>query len=261
MKILIVGDVVGRPGRKTLQTYLEKYKQEYDCIVVNGENAAAGFGITEKIAVEFLSWGVDVITAGNHIWDKKEIYPFLEKTPRLLKPYNYPEGTPGKGYVLVEAKNGKKIAVLSLQGRVFMPSIDCPFRKAKEILPILQEETHCILVDFHAEASSEKIALGYYLDGDITCLYGTHTHVQTADEQILEKGTAYITDIGMTGSENGVIGMQKEAIIEKFLTALPQRFEIAEGRECLRGIVLDIEELTGKAKSIERLVWRADERN
>lgn len=258
MKILVVGDIVGRPGRKTLKSYLEKYKENYDFIIVNGENAAAGFGITEKIAVEFLSWGIDIITGGNHTWDKKEFYTFLNQSNRVIRPCNYPEGVPGLGYSILPSKKGKKVAVLSLQGRVFMPATDCPFRVAEKVLSEIQEETNIIIVDFHAEASSEKIALGWFLDGKVSTVYGTHTHIQTADEKILPQGTSYITDVGMTGSENGVIGMKVECILPKFLTALPQRFEVAEGNEMLHGIALDIEEDSGKTIQIERIAWREE---
>lgn len=258
MKILVAGDVVGRPGRKILRSYLEKYKNDYDFIIVNGENSAAGFGMTEKIAVEFLSWGVDMITGGNHTWDKKEFYSFLRQSKNVIRPCNYPKGVPGLGYSILQSKNGKKVAVLSLQGRVFMPITDCPFQVAEEVLQEIEKETNLIVVDFHAEASSEKIALGWFLDGRVSAVYGTHTHIQTADEKILPKGTAYITDVGMTGSENGVIGIETEAIIQKFLLGLPQRFEIAEGNEVLHGIVLEIEEETGKARKIERLAWSGE---
>lgn len=258
MKILVAGDVVGRPGRKTLRAYLEKYRTEYDFIIVNGENSAAGFGMTEKIAVEFLSWGVDMITGGNHTWDKKEFYSFLQQSRNTIRPCNYPKGVPGLGYSILTTKTGQKVAVLSLQGRVFMPPTDCPFQVADEVLKEIEKETKIIIIDFHAEVSSEKVALGWFLDGRVSAVYGTHTHVQTSDEKILPKGTAYITDVGMTGSENGVIGIETEPVIQKFLTSLPQRFEIAQGNEMLHGIILEIEEETGKASKIERLAWRAE---
>ncbi len=253
MKILVVGDVVGNPGRKTLKAYLDKYKKEYDFIVVNGENSAAGFGITVAICEEFFQWGVDVITSGNHIWDKKEIYDYLERSERVLKPYNYPKDTPGKGCTILRTKNGVKIAVISLQGRVFMPPIDCPFRELDRLIPELRKECKHIVIDFHAEATSEKIALGHYLDGKVSLVYGTHTHVQTADNRILMEGTGYITDVGMTGSISGIIGMKKESIIPKFLTALPQRFEVAEGNEYINGIEVILDDETGECLSIERI--------
>lgn len=254
MKILIVGDIVGRPGRNTLNAYLEKYKNNYDFIIVNGENAAAGFGITEKIAEEFFSWGVDVITGGNHSWDKKEIYEYLDSSNSILRPYNYPEGVAGKGYTIKEV-NGNKIAVISLQGRVFMNSVDCPFKAIKKIIKELENITKNIIVDFHAEATSEKIALARYISGEVSLVYGTHTHVQTADERIFENGTAYISDIGMTGSQNGVIGVESEVVIKKFLTSLPQKFEIAEGDEYLNGLEIDLDEKNGKVKKINRINW------
>ncbi|WP_022818816.1 TIGR00282 family metallophosphoesterase [Fusobacterium russii] len=254
MKILIVGDIVGRPGRNTLKAYLEKYKNNYDFIIVNGENAAAGFGITEKIAEEFFSWGADVITGGNHSWDKKEIYEYLDSSNSILRPYNYPEGVPGKGYTVKEV-NGSKIAVISLQGRVFMSTVDCPFKAIKKILKELENVTKNIIVDFHAEATSEKIALARYISGEVSLVYGTHTHVQTADERIFENGTAYISDIGMTGSQNGVIGVESEVVIKKFLTSLPQKFEVAEGDEYLNGLELDLDEKNGKVKKINRINW------
>lgn len=254
MKILIVGDIVGRPGRNTLKKYLEKYRNTYDFIIVNGENSAAGFGITEKIAEEFFSWGVDVITGGNHSWDKKEIYDYLNSTDSLLRPHNYPEEAPGKGYVIKE-KKASKIAVISLQGRVFMNPVDCPFRSLKKLVEKLKKTTNNIIVDFHAEATSEKIALARYISGEVSLIYGTHTHVQTADEKIFETGTAYISDIGMTGSQNGVIGTLPEVVINKFLTSLPQKFDIAEGNEYLNGLEINLDTKSGKTKKIKRIIW------
>lgn len=259
MKVLVVGDIVGRPGRNTLQVFLEKYKNNYDFIIVNGENSAAGFGITIKIADEFLFWGIDVISGGNHSWDKKEIYEYMNNSDRILRPANYPEGVYGKGYTILEDKKGNKIALISLQGRVFMNAVDCPFRTAKKLIDEISKITKNIIVDFHAEATSEKIALGKYLDGDISLFYGTHTHVQTADERILNNGTGYISDVGMTGSQNGVIGTNLETIINKFLTSLPQKFEVAEGDEQLCGIEVEIDEKTGKCQKIERIKWSENE--
>lgn len=258
MKILIVGDIVGRAGRKTLLSYLEKYKNNYDFIIVNGENAASGFGITSKIADEFLSWGVDIISGGNHSWDKKEIYEYLEKSDRLIRPYNYPEGAVGKGYSILEDKKGNKIALISMQGRVFMGLVDCPFKAAKKLIDEISKITNKIIIDIHAEATSEKIAFAKYLDGQISLIYGTHTHVQTADEKISNLGMGYITDIGMTGSQNGVIGMVAENIINKFLTSLPQKFDIAEGEETLNGIEVELNDISGKCEKIQRLNWRME---
>lgn len=254
MKILIVGDVVGNPGRKTLYAYLEKVKDKYDFIIVNGENAAAGFGITTKIADEFFEKGVNVITSGNHIWDKKEIYTYLDGNNKILRPLNYPEkGTPGKGYTILENRQGIKVGVISAQGRVFMPPIDCPFTRISEVLDEMKKQCKIIIVDFHAEATSEKLALGRYLDGKISLLYGTHTHIQTADEKIFMEGTGYISDVGMTGSDNGIIGMKEEVIIPKFLNSLPQKFEVAEGNERLNGLSVEVDEETGECISIDRI--------
>lgn len=254
MKILIVGDVVGNPGRKTLYAYLEKVKDKYDFIIVNGENAAAGFGITTKIADEFFEKGVNVITSGNHIWDKKEIYTYLDGNNKILRPLNYPEkGTPGKGYTILESRQRIKVGVISAQGRVFMPPIDCPFTRISEVLDEMKKQCKIIIVDFHAEATSEKLALGRYLDGKISLLYGTHTHIQTADEKIFMEGTGYISDVGMTGSDNGIIGMKEEVIIPKFLNSLPQKFEVAEGNERLNGLSVEVDEETGECISIDRI--------
>lgn len=253
MKILVVGDVVGSTGRKTLKAHLDKYKENYDFIIVNGENSAGGFGITTTICEEFFQWGVDVITSGNHIWDKKEIYGYLESSDRVLKPYNYPKDTPGKGYTILKTKKGVKIAVVSLQGRVFMPPIDCPFKEMEMLIKELRKECKHIVVDFHAEATSEKVAMGYFLDGKVSLVYGTHTHIQTADNRILLEGTGYITDVGMTGSINGVIGMKKENIISKFLSALPQRFEVVEGNEYINGLDVTLDDETGECLKIDRI--------
>ncbi|WP_163469828.1 TIGR00282 family metallophosphoesterase [Fusobacterium sp. IOR10] len=253
MRVLVVGDIVGRPGRKTFEKYVRNFKEKYDFIVANGENSAAGFGITSKIAEEFYALGVDVITSGNHIWDKKEIYTYLEGTDRLLRPLNYPKGVPGKGYTIVKSRSGIKVGVVSLQGRVFMPPTDCPFTRFSEVIEEIKRECKIIIVDFHAEATSEKIAMGRYFDGKISVLYGTHTHVQTADEKILLEGTGYISDVGMTGSDNGVIGMDAKSIIPKFIECLPQRFEIANGKERLNGLDIEIDEETGECTRIDRI--------
>lgn len=254
MRILVVGDIVGSPGRETLKTFLEKKGKEYDFIIVNGENAAAGFGLTAKLADQLQEWGCDVITSGNHIWDKKELYEYLDRSDRVLRPANYPdENTPGKGYTIVKDRKGNKIGVVSIQGRVFMVPIDCPFKKAKEIIKEIRKETKFIIVDFHAEATSEKIAMGWHLDGYASVVFGTHTHIQTADERILPERTGYITDVGMTGSENGVIGMKVQSVLPKFLNSLPQRFEIAEGNERLCGLDIELDEETGECKKIERI--------
>lgn len=243
---------MGKPGRDALQEFLQKKKKNYDFIIVNGENAAAGFGITGKIADEFFEMGVDVITSGNHIWDKKEIYNYLDGNRNLLRPLNYPKGVPGFGYVIKTNKNGEKIAVVNLQGRVFMPEVDSPFDRIEEVLEEIRKETKTIIVDFHAEASSEKIAMGWYLDGRVSLVYGTHTHVQTADERILEAGTGFICDVGMTGAHNSIIGMTVETVLPKFLNSLPARFEIATGNVKVNGLEL-VTDNSGLCKEINRI--------
>ena len=217
MKFLIIGDIVGRPGRTTLFKYLEKRKQNYDFIIVNGENSAGGFGINVKIAKEMFERGADVITLGNHSWDKREIYSYINEQKNLIRPINYTKEAPGSGYTIVE-KNGVKVAVINAQCKVFMPPIACPFLAVEEVLPQIKEQTDIIILDFHGEATSEKQAMGWNLSGKVSAVYGTHTHTQTADERILPGGTGYISDIGMTGSQNGVIGTNLETIINKFLT-------------------------------------------
>lgn len=253
MKILIIGDVVGRTGRDILKLYLEKNKNNFDFIIVNGENAAGGFGLTGKLADEILEYGCDIITSGNHIWDKREIYDYLDSTNKVLRPLNYPKGVHGKGYSIIESKQGKKVGVISLQGRVFMNPIDCPFVTVREALEEISKETKNIIVDFHGEATSEKIAMGWYLDGNVSIVYGTHTHVQTADNKILTEGTGYITDVGMTGSHNGIIGMSVESVLPKFLTSIPQKFELAEGNVRINGIIAEITEETGECESVTLL--------
>lgn len=252
MKVLIIGDVMGKAGRNSLKEFLVKKKNHYDFIIVNGENAAGGFGITKKIAEEIFSWGVDVITSGNHIWDKKEIYEYLDEELRLLRPLNYPKGVPGNGYIILTSKSGKKVGVINIQGRIFMPEVDSPFDRIEEILEEVKKETKNIIVDFHAEASSEKVAMGYYLDGRVSLVYGTHTHIQTADNRILPKGTAYLTDVGMTGAHDSIIGMSVETVLPKFLNSLPTRFEVADGEPRINGLELEIDN-NGLAIGIERI--------
>ncbi|WP_186577400.1 TIGR00282 family metallophosphoesterase [Aquibacillus kalidii] len=260
MKILFIGDVVGSPGRDMVQNYLSKLKQKYQphITIINGENAAAGKGITEKIYKQLLEWGAQVITMGNHTWDKKEIFEFIDDAKNMIRPANFPEGTPGKGLTFVKS-NGVEIAVINLQGRTFMPPSDDPFRKADELIEEAKKRTNIIFVDFHAEATSEKQALGWYLDGRVSAVVGTHTHTQTADERILPKGSAYITEVGMTGPYDGILGTDREAVIKKFLTNLPVRFEVAkEGRTQLNGFLVDINKDTGVAKSVERIMINDD---
>ncbi|MBP6466756.1 MAG: TIGR00282 family metallophosphoesterase [Fusobacteriaceae bacterium] len=252
MKVLIIGDVMGKPGRDAMKEFLDKKKNDYDFVIVNGENAAAGFGITPKIADEFFELGVDVITSGNHIWDKKELYPYLDENRNILRPLNYPKGVPGFGYTIKENGKGDKIAVINIQGRVFMPEVDSPFQRIEEAIEEIKKETKNIIVDFHAEATSEKLAMGWYLDGRVSAVYGTHTHVQTADERILEKGTGFINDVGMTGSHDSIIGMTIETVLPKFLTSLPSRFEVATGNVKVNGIELHIDK-EGSCKEINRI--------
>ena len=255
MKILAIGDLVGNLGVNELKTTLPKIKQEksIDFVIVNGENAAEGFGITERQYKEVLKAGTDVITMGNHTWGKKEIFKFINE-PNIIRPANYPEGLQGKGYTILKV-NEKNIAVLNLIGRVDLTVLsENPFLKAKEIVEQIQNQTDIIIVDFHAEATAEKIALANYLDGKVTAIYGTHTHVQTADERILPKGTAYITDIGMTGPKNSVIGMDIKASIKRFETTLPERYTTAQGETMLNGIIFETDDTTNKVKSIERIM-------
>jgi metallophosphoesterase (TIGR00282 family) len=234
---------------------LEKYNPDF--VIVNGENAAGGFGITPDIADKFFSIGVDVITSGNHIWQHKDIYPYLNRKKEILRPANYPDEVPGKGFCIVK-KGDIKLGVVNVLGRIFMDAIDCPFRAAKRCVDEIKKETNIIAVDFHAEATSEKNAMGYYLDGEVTCVFGTHTHVQTADESILNKGTAYITDIGMVGPKDSVIGMDKEKVIERFLTLPPSRFEVAEKKIELDGILITSNTSTGLATEIKRINLKTD---
>lgn len=255
MKVLFIGDIVGEPGRKAIRNGLPSLidKLKIDFVIANVENAAGGFGITRPVCEEILSVGVNVLTSGNHIWDKKEAIQYIMEEKRLLRPANYPDEAPGYGSILTETPAGEKIAVLNLSGRVFMSQLDCPFQTAKSLLPVIREKTEVVIVDFHAEATSEKSAFGWFLDGEVSAVIGTHTHVQTADEKILPEGTAFITDVGMTGPVNSIIGVKKELVISKFLTQVPVRFETAKGSSMLSCVVLEIDSDTGKAKSIERL--------
>lgn len=254
MKILMIGDVVGRPGRRAVKEFLPALREarQIDLVIANAENLAGGNGITRETADEIFSYGVDFLTGGNHIWDKKESYSYIDEETRLVRPANYPPGAPGAGYRVFTVGN-HKVGLVNLCGRAFMPDLDCPFRKAEEITATLAAATPIIIVDFHAEATSEKIALGWFLDGRVTALFGTHTHVQTADERILPGGTAYITDVGMTGPRDGVIGVRKEAIISKYLTQLPKRFEVASGPYQFNACLVTLDPATGKALSIERI--------
>lgn len=255
MKILFIGDIVGSPGREAVDKLIPRVakREDVDFIIANGENAAGGSGITQRIAEELLDSGIDAITSGDHIWKRKDITEVLDQHPNILRPANYPPGVPGMGYHVIKTKKGQPVGVINLVGRVFMEPVECPFRKASEAIEELSKETKIIFVDIHAEATSEKIAMGWYLDGLVSAVVGTHTHVQTADERILPQGTAYITDVGMTGPHDSVIGRKKEQILARFLTQLPTRFEMAEDDVQLNGALIEIDDNAGKAISIKRV--------
>lgn len=255
MNILFVGDIVGRSGRHAMASRLDRLVDVHnvDLVIANGENAAAGFGLTIDIARDLLGMGVHVLTSGNHIWDKKEILGYLDSQDRLLRPANYPGNLPGRGSGIYKTSAGLKVGVVNLEGRAFMNPLDCPFRAADRLIEELRRETPIIFVDFHAEATSEKMALGHYLDGRASVVVGTHTHVQTADEKVLSGGTAYITDVGMTGSDDAVIGIRKELAIEKFLNQVPVRFEVAKKNPTLCGVLCQVDEQSGKATAITRI--------
>jgi metallophosphoesterase (TIGR00282 family) len=249
IRVLILGDVIGKPGRKAVERFIKTV--EVDFRVINGENLAGGIGITPSLAAEMLSYGVDIITTGNHVWKKREILPFLMEEQRVVRPLNYPPGTPGFGYTVFK-RGEKAIGVANIEGRVFMEPIDCPFRAMGELIARI-DGTIPLIVDFHAEATSEKIAMGWYLDGKAAALVGTHTHVQTADERILPHGTGYITDLGMTGPADSVIGMEKTAILKKFLTQLPQKFEVAQDDVEVQGVIVTLEATGNRCLNIERI--------
>jgi len=256
MRILVLGDVVGRPGRRAIRELVPALvgSERIDLVVANAENASGGMGVDVKSADELFSGGVDILTSGNHIWKKKEIYAYLEKSPSLIRPANYPEGAPGRGWVEWQNGKGLRALVVNVQGRVFMPGhVEDPFRCVDAILKRHGEYSPVILVDMHAEATSEKNAMGWFLDGRVSVVYGTHTHVQTADERILPKGTAYITDLGMCGPMDSVIGIEKEVVIEGFLSQLPQKFEVAKENVALQGIILQVDKSTGRAQDIRRI--------
>ncbi|AZP91802.1 TIGR00282 family metallophosphoesterase [Enterococcus mundtii] len=253
MRVLFIGDVVGAMGREMITEYLPRLKKKYrpQMTIVNGENAASGRGITEKIYKKFLQDGVDVVTMGNHTWDNRDIFEFIDDAKKMVRPANFPEGTPGQGIVFVKV-NHLELAVINMQARSFMVDLDDPFRKMTELVEEARKRTPIIFVDFHGETTSEKQAMGWFLDGKVSAVVGTHTHVQTNDARILPQGTAYLTDVGMTGPYDGILGMRREPVIEKFLTALPKRFEVVEqGRGLLSGCILDIDDQTGQAKNIQ----------
>jgi metallophosphoesterase (TIGR00282 family) len=257
--VLFLGDIIGRPGRRAMDKFLPGLVKKYapSLIIANGENAAGGSGITEEIGKD-LFMHVDVLTSGNHIWDKKEALPYLEREPRLLRPANFPPVNPGRFSYVFQSAEGIKAAVLNLQGRVFMEPLDCPFKRADEEVAALLEVTPIIIIDFHAEATSEKQSLGWYLDGRVSAVIGTHTHVPTSDERVLPKGTAYITDAGMAGGRNAVIGMAREQALARFLTSRPQRFEPSRDGLFLSGVYVAIDPETGRARSITREVLAED---
>lgn len=255
MKVLFIGDLIGKAGRRALKEIVPTLVLEHnlDLIVANGENSAGGFGIIPKVADELFDNNVSLITTGNHIWDKKDIIPYLDSGAPIIRPGNYPPGCPGRGSLMIETAGGERLTVINASGRVFMNSLDCPFRYLDEEVERAKEESMAILVDFHAEATSEKVAMGRYLDGRVSAVVGTHTHVQTADEKILVGGTGYITDAGMSGATDSVIGMKDDSPIERFLTGMPRSYEPAKGDIELQGVVLDIDSGTGKCRSIERV--------
>lgn len=259
MKLLFIGDIVGRPGRFALNERLDRLvdRHNIDLVVANCENAAAGFGLTVDVAEELFGYGIHAMTSGNHIWDKRDIVDYLSTESRVLRPANYPGEVPGRGSGIFETNTGTRVGIINLEGRVFMNDLDCPFQAADRLVAEMQD-VDVVLVDMHAEATSEKMAIGWYLDGRVSAVVGTHTHVQTADERILPGGTAFISDVGMTGSRDGVIGMRREPIIEKFLTQRPVRFEVAKKDPVLCAVVIDIDETTGVARQIERVMELVD---
>lgn len=258
IRILFLGDVIGEPGRRAVMTSLPQIReeQEIDFIIVNGENAAAGRGITPKISIDLLRAGAAVITTGDHIWDQKEIIPYIETEPRLLRPINYPEGAPGQGWIVLETAKGK-VGVVNVQGRTFtLPQLENPFHALDQVIGQVREETPVIFVDVHAETTSEKIAVGRFLDGRVSAVVGTHTHVQTADEQVFPGGTAFLCDAGMCGPENSILGREIRPIIERFRTSMPMVFPIAKGDVLLNGAIVDVDALTGRALAIRRFQRR-----
>src|SRR4029078_9805872 len=261
IRLLFIGDIVGKPGREMVRRGLAGIVDFHriDLVIANAENSAAGFGITREIGDQLLDWGVDVMTSGNHIWDKKEALDYIGAESRLLRPANYPAGAPGNGSYLARTRDGRSVGVVNVMGRVFMLNIDDPFTVVLREIEALKQRTRIVFVDFHPEATSEKIAMGWHLDGRATAMVGTHTHVQTADERILPKGTAYLTDVGMTGPHDSIIGVEVGAALTRFLTALPQKFETAPGHPRLHAVIVEADETTGRAVDIERLSLGAEQ--
>ena len=260
MKVLLIGDIVGRPGRVAVERCVVPLREEraIDFVIANCENAAGGAGVTPSVADELFRAGVDVLTSGNHVWKKREAFELLKLDHRVIRPANYPDGAPGSGSTIVEALSGQKVGVLNVMGRVFMEALDCPFRTAERELARLTLVTPVIIVDMHAEATSEKVAMGWFLDGKVSCLFGTHTHIPTADERILPNGTGFITDVGMTGPYDSVIGRRVDQILERFLSNIPNRSEVAEGNVQLRGLIVEVNPVSGKALSVERVTTTLD---
>ena len=260
MRVMLVGDVIGRPGRRAFRKYVQQLRKEkgIDVVIANGENSAAGKGLTRTSLDELYSGGADIVTTGNHVWDKKDVLEFIDSEPFLIRPANYPEGAPGKGYCLYPFK-AKTIGVMNLSGRSFMPALDCPFQKVDELLKEMQDQCDIIFLDFHAETTSEKMAMGWYLDGRVNGVVGTHTHIQTSDARVLPQGTAYITDLGMVGPWNSVLGGQTDKIIYKFITGLPVRFEVEEqGPQVFSAIIVEIDDKTNKTLGIESILLTDD---
>ena len=255
MKILFIGDIVGKPGRALIRNAIAQLvaRCEIDLVVANVENAAGGNGITREIGETIRDQGIDVMTTGNHVWDKREALDYIEIEPRLIRPANFPQGAPGAGHVVTKSRRGDSVAVINVMGRVFMAPLDNPFAVVRDVIATVRQEARVIFVDFHAEATSEKIAMGWHLDGQVTAVVGTHTHVQSADERVLPAGTAYITDVGMTGPHDSVIGVDKQVVLKRFLTGMPGRFNTASGDPRLHGVIVTADADTGRATSIERL--------
>jgi metallophosphoesterase (TIGR00282 family) len=261
MKILFIGDIVGKPGRRAVKELLPSLVAGHnvDMVIANCENAASGFGVTREVVEELYDSHIDVLTSGNHVWDKKEVMEFIDDYESLIRPANYPAGVPGAGSVLMPTASGQYVGVLNLAGRIFMHPVECPFVTAKREIARLKSRTNVIIVDMHAEATSEKRALGWYLDGEVSAVLGTHTHVQTADNEVLPNGTAYISDAGMTGPFDSVIGIKKDTIIERFLTQIPNRFDVAKNDIRLQGVIMDIDAQSGRAVAIERISVRLNQ--
>jgi 2',3'-cyclic-nucleotide 2'-phosphodiesterase len=255
MKILFIGDIVGKPGRDAVEHLVPAMRREcgIDLVIANAENSSGGSGITPQTAAELFNASVDVLTSGDHIWKRKEIFELIRSEPKIIRPINYPAGAPGYGFGIFQTSAGIKVGVINVLGRVFLEPLECPFKTVKAAVEQIRKETPVILVDIHAEATSEKIALGWYLDGDVSAVVGTHTHVQTADERILPKGTAYITDAGMVGPFDSVLGRRVENVLERFLSCVPVRFEVASENIQMHGVIVDIDEKTGRARSITRV--------